>query len=147
MKAFHLGAFEVMVVTDDRLSESGGGGGGAAFTRFCVYACARSSRHTERPLMEPLLSWTQTHGRRQQWDKGKRGELFDPLTLSEWRDPPPPATRPIRTGLCQFIRRADLTNYASYMNLIRMCYMKTFRLFYLVGMTLKGSVCKIGLIY
>lgn len=39
MKAFHLGAFEVMVVTDDRLSESGGGGG--AFMRFCVHACAR----------------------------------------------------------------------------------------------------------
>lgn len=39
MKAFHLGAFEVMVVTDDRLSESGGGSGDA-FTCFGVYACA-----------------------------------------------------------------------------------------------------------
>lgn len=56
MKAFHLGAFEVMVVTDDRLSESGGDGGGA-FMRFCVCACAqffffsrRSFWSTERPI-------------------------------------------------------------------------------------------------
>lgn len=40
MKAFHLGAFEVMVVTDDRLSESGGGGG-RAFSHVCVVYCAR----------------------------------------------------------------------------------------------------------
>lgn len=62
MKAFHLGAFEVMVVTDDRLSESGGGGGsGGAFSHVCVVYCARFLRRgflsTERPLMEPPLSY------------------------------------------------------------------------------------------
>lgn len=76
MKAFHLGAFEVMVVTDYRLSEwqplpvlcvcvcvcvhvcVGARGGGAA-------VCPSAALSTEQPLMEPAL-WTRTH-QRQQW--------------------------------------------------------------------------------
>lgn len=52
MKAFHLGAFEVMVVTDNRLSESGS-------LYQCVGGFQRSLQHTEHLLIEPAL-WTQT---------------------------------------------------------------------------------------
>lgn len=73
MKAFHLGAFEVMVVTDYRLSESGSHCQCFACVFVCAYmcvcggvaVCSSAALSTEQPLME-LALWTRTH-QRQQW--------------------------------------------------------------------------------